>query len=226
MRSALILDTETSGLDPLSDQVLEVGCILYDLASASTVTAYSSLLFAESNNAEAINRIPVAALRAAPDADSVWAEVFWMANEADVILAHRAEFDHGFVPERVRVHRPWVCTKFDMRWPKQTGNGPALVQLALEHDLGVAYAHRALTDCDLIARLLTRSRDLGSDLVEMVRYGMRPKAKFQALVSYDDREQAKQAGFQWDGAAKTWSRTMAIEDAAVLPFKTRQMEAA
>jgi DNA polymerase-3 subunit epsilon len=223
MKRALILDTETSGLDPLSDQVLEVGCILYDLGSATTVTAYSSLLFAESNAAEAINRIPVGALRAAPDPDQVWSEVYYLASEADVILAHRAEFDRSFVPAELGKYPPWVCTKFDMKWPKQTGNGPALVQLALEHDLGVAYAHRALTDCDLIARLLTRSRELGGDLVEMVRYGMRPKARFQALVSYDDREQAKVAGFAWSPEQKIWARTMAVEDAAKLPFPTKVM---
>ena len=46
--------------------------------------------------------------------------------------------------------------------------------------------------------------------------------KYDPQPFHTDREKAKQAGFQWDPGSKRWLRTMAIDDAASLPFKTKQ----
>ncbi len=223
MKRVLILDTETTGLDPAVDTTIEVAAILYSVEHATVVSAYSSLMHAPGNAAEAINRIPPAALADAPQWDHAWSPVGGMVARADAIVAHSAEFDRSFAPADFRSALPWVCSKNDLKWPKQTRESPSLVALALEHDLGVAVAHRAMADCDLIARLFTRSRELGADLAAMLARGMRPKASFVALVSFEEKDQAKAAGFQWDGAKRQWLRTMAIEDAAALPFKTRQI---
>jgi DNA polymerase-3 subunit epsilon len=223
MRNVLILDTETTGLDPGKDHVLEVGAVLYSVKFGTVLSAFSSLLPGESNAAEAINRIPTAALKDAESFSNPWWVVREMALYGDAIVAHRAEFDRSFVPENLRTIRPWICSKYDIQWPKQTRPGSSLVPLALEHDLGVAYAHRALADCDLIARLFTRSRELGADLNAMLTRAMRPKAEFVALVSYDDRQLVKDAGFQWNGDTRLWTRRMFIEDASTLPFKVRPL---
>ena len=54
----LILDTETTGLDPDQDHCLEVGAILFDVASRRVLQQQSFLLPVNRNAAEAINRIP------------------------------------------------------------------------------------------------------------------------------------------------------------------------
>ena len=225
MKRVLILDTEATGLDPKVDAVIEVACILYSIEHATVIESYSSLIRATDNAAEAINRIPPAALVGAEHPDAVWARVMVLTDTADAIVAHNAEFDRGFVRDRLRDALPWVCSRSDLTWPKQTKPGPSLVSLALEHDLGVATAHRALADCDLIARLFTRAAELGADLRAMLARGMRPKAEFIALVSFDDKDKAKAAGFQWDAQRKQWKRRMAVEDAAALPFRTQQVQA-
>lgn len=222
MRTVLILDTETTGLDPATDAVIEVGCVLYSVTHATVIESFASLIRADGNAAEAVNRIPVAALRNAPDAEDVWPIVDRLVFDADAFLAHNAEFDRAFVPPNVGSTMPWICTKSDLVWPKQTHPESSLVPLALEHDLGVATAHRALDDAMLIARLLTRSAELGCDLVAMIERGMRPKTTLQALVSFDDRELAKAAGFRWHPETKRWLRRMVAEDAAALPFPTRE----
>lgn len=221
MKRILILDTETTGLDPTKDHVIEVACILYDVEHATAIESFSSLIEHDGNPCENINRIPPAALRFAPDPVSVWLAVEMRAGEADAIVAHNAEFDRGFVSPKMRDHRPWICSKTDICWPKQTHEAPSLVSLALEHDLGVAVAHRAMADCDLLARLFTRARELGADLDAMLVRGLRPKVLLQALVSFDDNHKAKAAGFQWDAPTKRWLRRMVAEDATALPFATR-----
>lgn len=223
MKNVTILDTETQGLDPAVDQAIEVAAILYSVEHATVLAAYSTLLHAEGNPCEAINRIPAAALRTAPGrADGPWAPVFDFAGRSDAILAHNADFDRGFVPSELRDAKPWICTQRDIEWPRHAKANPSLVAVALEHDLGVAAAHRALADCDLIARLLTRARELGADLDAMLARGLRPKGDFIALVSFEEKDKAKAAGFTWNPAARQWQRRMAIEDAAALPFRTRQ----
>jgi DNA polymerase-3 subunit epsilon len=226
MRNVLILDTETTGIDPAKDHVIEVGAILYSIEHATVLEAFSSLICAESNEAEAINRIPAAALRSSAQHKAyALKSLLLMADRSDAFVAHRAEFDRSFLSPLAPFfgERPWICSKYDIQWPKQTRPGSSLVPLALEHDLGVAYAHRALTDCDLIARLFTRSRELGSDLDVMLTRAMRPKAEFVALVSYDDRQLAKDAGFQWNGDTRLWTKRCFIDDASALPFKVRPL---
>lgn len=222
MKNILILDTETTGLDPAKDSVIEVAAVLYSVEHATVLETFSTLVTAFSNPAEHINRIPDAALANAAHPAAAWARVRELATRAEAYVAHRAEFDHSFTPEAVASVLPWICSKFDIEWPKQKQPGSSLVQLVLEHDLGVAYAHRAAADCDMLARLFTRSRELGADLNAMLERAMRPKADFVALVSYDDREKAKQAGFRWEPDRKRWKRRMFIEDAGALPFKVQE----
>jgi DNA polymerase-3 subunit epsilon len=113
----------------------------------------------------------------------------------------------------------------DLAWPRGAGS-KSLVALALAHGVGVSTAHRALTDCLLIAHTLERLPELGVvDVKAFLRRGLRPKAKFRALVSYETNSLAKAAGFRWEPNARMWTRTMAVEDVAGLPFKAVPVDA-
>lgn len=223
-----ILDTETGGKDKTTAEVIEVGVILYSLDHFTALESYSVLLRCAGQPAESerINGIPSAALPFGRDAAEAWAIVRrGFLERSKAVLAHGAEFDKGFTPPELRALRPWICTNEDISWPLE-GGSRALVALTLAHGLGVEAAHRALCDCNMIARLLTRCHEMGHDVKAMLRRGLRPKAKFQALVSFDDKDKAKEAGFRWlpdernPGGKNIWVRTMAVEDAATLPFRT------
>jgi len=223
----LLIDTETTGLDD-SAQCIEVACVVYNLRHAAVVRSFSSLIQAVDNAAESLNRIPAALLAEAPPASRVWATVAKFVEMADCLVAHGAEFDQRFVPAAVVSGKQWVCS-MDLAWPRQQKPGESLVKLALAHDLGVSSAHRAAVDCDLLARLLTRVRELGVDLDAFIARGLRPKARFVvAARDYDParNEQAKEAGFRWEPARKEWWRVMAVEDTAALPFDVQQVDAA
>lgn len=223
MKLVLILDTETTGLDPHTDRAIEVAAVQYSLEEASVVQAYSQLIAGGPNPAESINHIPSKALEWGDYAADVWERVSAMAKPCDAILAHNAAFDRRWVPSDFP-NIPWICTLNGITWPVQ-GDGRNLVAIALAHGLGVVDPHRALADCLLIARLLTRCRELGTDLNAMLARGLRPQATFQALVSFDHKELAKAKGFQWDASARKWIREMAIEDATpeLLGFEVRRI---
>lgn len=216
MKTCLIIDTETTGLDPAKDRAIEVGAILYSIEHQTSLASVAFLISHHENPAEHINRIPVAALddpKVEERGDSMLSH---MISQADCIVAHNAEFDAAFLS----ISKTWVCTKNDVSWPNHEHvNGKSLVNIALDHGIGVSTAHRALADCQLIAALFDRCDDLPA----MFTRAMRPKATFIAKVSYDDRQLAKDAGFTWNPGPKTWTRTMAIEDAALLPFNVQQL---
>jgi DNA polymerase III subunit epsilon len=221
VETILILDTETTGTDD-NATAIEVACILYSVAYAAPIRSFASLIRASSNPAEPVNRIPAALLTSAPEPAQVWERVRAMAFHADAIVAHNADFDRRFAGPEMNPHKPWICSMDDLQWP-QAGTGNSLVALALAHGVGVASAHRAMADCDLLARLFTRVAEMGTDLGAMLARGLRPKATYQALVSYESNHLAKSAGFRWDAGKRMWARKMAIEDAAALPFKVREI---
>ena len=219
----LILDTETTGVDD-GAVCIEVACALYSLKHAAVVRSFSSLIRHHENPAEAVNRISPALLAEAPLPGNVWPVIDRMALSVRAIVAHSADFDRRFVPPIVAANAPWVCSMDDLAWPRPAGR--SLVALALAHDLGVSHAHRAAVDVDLLARLFTRAAEMGADLEAMITRGLRPKALFVALVPFERKDEAKVAGFKWDESVpKAWSRRMAIEDVAALPFKVREVAA-
>lgn len=220
---ALIIDTETTGTGD-DDVAIEVACIVYSVEHAAPVRSFASLIRCDRNPAEHVNRIPSVLLSDAPEAASVWAGVAKLGAGCDAVLAHNADFDRRFVPTSVW-SIPWICTMNDLAWPSATRLGESLVSLTLAHGLGVASAHRAMTDCDMIARLLTRVREMGIELAPFLARGLRPKSRYQALVPFESNHLAKDAGFKWDAAAKMWARSMADEDAAALAFKVRRIDA-
>lgn len=96
----------------------------------------------------------------------------------------------------------------------------SLANLCLEH--GVWSAHRALTDCQLIAALFDRMESpevLRQMVVEAAERAARPKHLYQALVSYQERQKAKDAGFHWDKERKMWLCELSEVDAQTLPFQ-------
>lgn len=229
----LIIDTETTGIDPSQDRVIEIGALLYSATYQTPLSQLSFLLYAPNNAAEPINRIPSAALSllSRPMQLQSLDLLQTMAAETHYVVAHNAEFDAQWFDGsnlpilRDRDQKPlqWLCSMSDMTWPKQSRPGQSLINLALDHGIGVNSAHRALTDCQLLAELFNRLET--NELNRLISQAIRPKALFKALISYEDRQLAKDAGFKWHTEDKTWRRRMAIEEAAQLPFRVVQLGA-
>jgi DNA polymerase-3 subunit epsilon len=210
----LILDTETTGLDPTTDSLVEVGAILFSVPHRAVVHQVSFLLPCTENPAQHVNGIvpelttwlPVNAIPLFLD----------LARHADAFIAHNAAFDAAFIDPLLTpaLHSiPWICTCESIRWPGLRLN-PSLTDLALAYGVPVWAAHRALTDCTYLAHVLQRDPKLERHLIQ----GLKPRRLVIAQVSYDQREQAKAAGFRWDPAAKQWSRRCSQSEIDELGF--------
>jgi len=227
IRRCLVVDTETTGLDPANDSVIEIGALLYSVENRTILSEFATLIPGDENAAEKINRIPAVALVEMASLDELVTPLKGifrsLRSTADVIVCHNVEFDQQWFPAEWR-ELPWVCTAFDFDWPMASREAGSLIHLALEHGIGVSSAHRALSDCHLIAALFDRMPLYGRDLQAMFARALRPKAIFQGLQRFEENDVAKKAGFKWNGETKKWTRRMAIEDATLLPFKTVKLE--
>lgn len=215
-----IIDTETSGLDPTKDTCIEVAACLYDTIHQAPLEYFASLMRADSNPAVKTNRIPVELLAHAPGPSEVWTTVENMLVRADVVIAHNAKFDREFFPKDLQKLRPWCCSCQGIPWPVEKPES-SLVNLALALGIGVLTAHRAMADVDTLVRIFQRGAELGFDIDELVKLGLRPRKRYVAIVPYAQKDLAKDAGFKWDGDKREWWREMIEEDATKLPFKVK-----
>jgi DNA polymerase-3 subunit epsilon len=215
----LIVDTETSGLDPATGKCLEVGAVLFDVPHRAVLSQLSFLLPASANPAQHVNGIDPAVTRL----EQPWRQSLQMLDAmvagADAVLAHNAAFDRQWfgIEPLPALDRPWICTMDDIPWPadRQLKPRPSLQALALAYGVPVWAAHRALTDCIYLVQVLERCADLEQLLVE----AQEPRQLFRAQLSYAERFRAKQAGFRWnDPVAGAWSRRLSEREARSLPF--------
>ena len=223
--SLLIIDTETTGLDPEADSCIELGCILFDVPSRSVLAQQSFLLPVKTNAAEAINRIPASVSRR----PQPWKEgLHWFGNlleVADALVAHNAAFDRqwfgrGPLP---KVDPPWICSMEDIRWPadRQLRSRPSVRDLALAYGVPVWAAHRALTDCIYLAEVFARC----DDLELLLQRALEPRQLMRARVSFDERHLAKEAGFRWNDPIKgAWTRRLSARECQELAFPAVPVE--
>lgn len=222
----LLLDTETTSTDPATGLLLEVAFARYSLAHGlvgvrSTLVRHTTLPDDFGYDVHGIARdLLIGERPSVADAGTLVYGAATQTAEPLPIVAWNADFDRAWFPAQEQA-LPWVDA-MDLEWPRRpTSRG--LAATALAHGVGVVTAHRAAPDVMTMVALFDRARELGADLGAMVAKGLRPRARFQALVSFDDRDKAKAEGFRWEAETKRWLRTMAIEDAAALPFATREV---
>ena len=218
IRFMAIVDTETSGVDPTVDKVVEVAATLFDVKLGQPIASYASLIRGDTNAASAVNGIPVEMLPTAPEADVVWRCVRWLIEPAQVIVAHQADFDRQFCPP---FEKPWVCSIADIKWPGERGSR-SLASLALSLGVGVASAHRAMADVDTLTRVFSRVHELKHDIQAMLKHALRPKMRCVSLAPFEQKDLVKSHGFVWDPKAKHWWRDVPIDDIDALPFKVRR----
>jgi DNA polymerase-3 subunit epsilon len=222
----LILDTETTGLDPQRDSCIEVGAVLFHVPSRAVLSQISVLLPCHSNPAERINGIPATVSRLEQPWRAGLDYFQQLVGAADAVLAHNAAFDRQWFGRDPlpSIERPWICSMEDIRWPVELHlrPTPSVRDLALAHGVPVWAAHRALTDCIYLAQVFERCEDLEG----LLRAALEPRRLYRAELPYDQRHRAREAGFRWnEPVAKAWSRRLSEREVRSLDFPVTPVEA-
>jgi DNA polymerase-3 subunit epsilon len=174
MSRAVLFDTETTGLDPLTgDRVIEIAAIelMNDLPTGAT---YHALLDPERDipmESTRVHGITNAHVEGKPKFAAVADEFLKFIGDAPLV-AHNAPFDFGFIDaELARVKRPALdrgrmidtLVLAKQRFPGMPNSLDALCR-RFEIDLSARTTHNALLDCKLLAEVyveLTGGRQRG-----------------------------------------------------------------
>jgi DNA polymerase III subunit epsilon len=223
-----VLDTETTGIDPHKDEVIEVGVALVDTATRSILKVFSSLVLPEElppnwdkdtsliNPARHINNIDPEALIADPCIQPDLSAFYEIIAESDVIVAHNAAFDRPLVDRMLiskgkkSTSKSWICSNKYLSFPKQA-KSRKLIHLAADHNISSLGAHRALADVFILSQLIL----LTDDIDKQIKSAMLPR--FPHIVdkvrSFELKDVAKEMGFRWNGDEKVWSRELTDQEA-------------
>jgi len=217
----LIVDTETTGLDPKNDYLIEIAAILWSVKHKNVLVQTSTLISYEKNIinfAEPINKISSAMLEENFPCQSALELINKMSSCARYICAHNAEFDREFCKRVIGLKIPfsgWIDTQ-DIRYPKsEYCKGTSLNNLAITHGIPIVDAHRALDDCRTLIKLLS----LVPNLEEELQRASRPKVLVKSLEEKPGTL-SKNHGFKWHSIIPySWAKYMPEEDIVNLPFR-------
>lgn len=216
-RCALILDTETTGLNILEDEVIEIGFLLVNYFEGE-ITSVRDL---GNEMREPGSEIPIEVQKLTGITfDSLKGKkinkekVQEAISLANIVIAHNASFDRPMC-ERLFPEfqdKPWACSLKEIDWAGFGFESSKLKYLLLES--GYFYeGHRALDDCAALMKLLSLPSPTGNSFFENLMESARlPSYEFSVKSPYDLRIQMRSMGYRWSSfdaqSGGRWCKTV------------------
>ncbi len=206
-RQAVVLDLETTGLDPDTDEIIEIGMVPFTYALDGRLFAVGE---AFSGLRQPSQPIPseVAELTGITDAMVMGhsidpGDIERRIEPAALIIAHNAAFDRRFAERFCTAFtgKPWACSLSQIPWAEEGFEGAKLAYLLA--DCGYFFdGHRAVDDCMAVVELLSRplpksGRPALGVLLEAAR---RKTYRIWAENSpFETKDILKARGYRWNG---------------------------
>lgn len=216
VRTGVLLDTETTGLEHSKDEIIELGMVKFDYTlegrivgvrdtfstfnePASPISAEVTALTGITNEMVAGHRFDEAAITA-------------FVEGAVIVIAHNSGFDRKFAERYWPVfeHKAWGCSMAEIDWRK---HGFASSQLGyLLNGAGFFHqAHRAVDDCHALLEVLAfELPTTGSPALALLLETAR-KATLRLWAeqtAFELKDSLKRRGYRWndgsDGRPKSW----------------------
>ena len=219
--TALVVDVETTGFDPVRDRIIEFCGVpfVFERDSGRILTVGPAVSFLEDPGRpipEEITRLT--GITDAMVAGKVIDEtvVGALAGEAGLVIAHNAAFDRPFVDRRLPAFREkaWACSQKEVPW-KALGASSGALEFLLMKRCGLFFdGHRADADCHALIRLLQEPFDDGAlPLRFLLESARTPTFKVWALgAAFDKKDALKQRRYRWSngeaGQPKAWYKTI------------------
>ncbi|MCW2082411.1 UNVERIFIED_ORG: DNA polymerase-3 subunit epsilon [Bradyrhizobium japonicum] len=218
VRTGILLDTETTGLDHAKDEIIELGMIKFDYSADGRIVGVRDT-FSAFNEPSAPISAEVTALTGITDEMVAGqrfddAAVTAFAESGVITIAHNSSFDRRFVERYWPVfeHKAWGCSMSEIDWRKHGFAGAQLGYLL--NGAGFFHqAHRAVDDCHALLEVLafelpTTGAPALALLLETAR---KPTMRVWAeQTAFELKDSLKRRGYRWndgsDGRPKSWFR--------------------
>lgn len=207
VRLGLVVDVETTGLDPRRDEIIELAMTPFTYGLDGVVFSVDESFQGLRQPSEPITQEITAItgitneMVAGQVIDS--AEVAKFAAPVSLVIAHNAAFDRRFLERFSDVFstKPWACSLSQIDWAAEGYEGTKLAYLA--QTAGFFYdRHRAMHDCLATIELLaTRLPQSGVTGLSRLLDGARSVAwRIWAENSpFELKDTLKARGYRWNG---------------------------
>jgi DNA polymerase-3 subunit epsilon len=214
--TGVIVDTETTGLDPRQHEIIEIGLVAFTFNEEGDV---GDVFGVYGGLQQPMNPIPpeITQLTGITD-EMVAGQVLDMAavraivEPADLVIAHNAGFDRPFweTLNDLFALKAWACSVSEIDWSSRGYEGTKLGYLIGQsgyfHD-----GHRALDDCFALLEVLAGAQGGAerSAFAELYQASQRSRVRIFAENSpFDLKDHLKAWGYRWadesDGRPKSW----------------------
>lgn len=212
LRTIAVIDTETEGLDPKRDQIIEIAVAFAEIDTYGRIVRITG-------TGESLNDPGRPLTQQIQDltglTDKLLAgqrinvgHVTSRLNAVDMIVAHNCAHDRPFVEALLPdlQDKPWVCSMNDAAWQGWGFDGKKQDHLLMQACLFNPVKHRALADvASLVALLNVETPTGGSVLAECIDHAKQPTWLFKAVgLPYDYRRRIKDRGWGWNADEKVW----------------------
>jgi DNA polymerase III subunit epsilon len=216
VRTAILLDTETTGLDHVNDEIIELGMVKFDYTPGGRIVGIQGI-FSAFNEPSGPIPAEVTALTGITD-DMVAghrideAAVTAFVEGAVIAIAHNSGFDRKFAERYWPVfeHKAWGCSATEIDW---RAHGFAGAQLGyLLNGAGFFHqAHRAVDDCHALLEVLAHELPTtGAPALALLLETAR-KATLRVWAErapFEFKDSLKKRGYRWsdggDGRPRSW----------------------
>lgn len=213
---AIILDTETTGLDHTRDEVIELGMVAFiyheDGRIGDVIGVFSALREPSIPISPEITRLTgiTAAMVAGQVLDLEAIENF--IAPADLMIAHNARFDRPFCERLARGFdgKAWACSHAEIAWSDLGFEGSKLGYLLAQCGW-FHQGHRAVDDCYALLEVLASPLpgDGSLPFTHLLASARKPRFRIWAEGSpFDMKDVLKKRGYRWndgtDGRPKSW----------------------
>lgn len=214
--SGVIVDTETTGLDPRQHEIIEIGLVAFTFNDAGDV---GDVVGVYGGLQQPMNSIPPEVTQLTGISDEMVAgqvldmgAVRAIVDLADLVIAHNAGFDRPFCEalNELFTRKAWACSVSEIDWKSRgyEGNklGYLIAQSGYFHD-----GHRAVDDCFALLEVLVGVHGGAerSAFAELYQASQRSRVRIFAENSpFDLKDHLKARGYRWadgsDGRPKSW----------------------
>lgn len=209
MDFGVIVDVETTGLDPKQDRIIEVGILEFAVEGDGVpqlVQTYGGLQDPGVPISEEIQRLTGLTPAVLAGQSIAWDLVRRWLGRASIVIAHNADFDRAFFEasgELTGLSLHWACSMRHIDWRQKNYSSLALNYLAADHGFVNPFAHRAVFDCATTFRLVA------PHLREMTQRSYEREYLLKAVGSpFETKDILRQRGYRWDANERCWSKVV------------------
>ena len=215
------LDIETTGLNKQSDQIVELAIKVVAVQKLTgellgVIDSYESFNDPGQPISESAMRVNRITNEMVAGYEIDWSIPESLLKVSDIIVAHNAQFDRGFIDQKLPVSRSkvWACSMKDIDWFERGFTNNKQELLCIWHGFFFE-SHRAMGDVDALIHLVTHfSYELNElPFGELIQNSYKPIYKISATNSaFETKDILKANGYKWDSELRVWWKTIKREE--------------